>query len=160
MLKTDILAALDAAIRGEAEAQAFYRAAAENTDDPGGRAMFRELAQFEAHHQRHLEALKQSLAAGGAWVAYEGRTLSKMPAGEVTGVAAPGAHSGALEALRIAIGAEEKAEAQYRALSRSASDRVGQEMFERIAAEEADHRKLLNDQFYALSNHGVWVWGD
>jgi len=160
MLKTDILAALDAAIQGEAEAQAFYRAAAEKTDDPGGRAMFLELVEFEAHHQQHLEALKQSLSAGGAWVSYEGRTLSKVPAGEIAGTPAPGAHSGALEALRVAIGAEEKAEAQYRALSREAPDAAGREMFERMAAEEAGHRKLLDDQFYALSNHGVWVWGD
>lgn len=159
-MKTDILAALDAAIQGEAEAQAFYRAAAEKTDDPGGRAMFGELAAFEAHHEELLTALKQSLAAGQGWITYEGRTLAKVPASEVKGAPTPGAHTDALEALRLAIAAEQKAEAQYRALGRSAADRAGREMFERIAAEEALHRKLLDDQFFALTNRGVWQWGD
>ncbi len=160
MEKTDLLNALDRAIAAEKEAQSFYLAAANKTDDAGGAAMFRELAAFEAHHQEHLEALKASLRERGAWIRYPARELSKVPAAEARGRAASGEHSDALEALRLAIATEEKAEAEYKNLARQADDVNGKQMFERLAEEEAVHRKVLDDQYYALSNTGLWQWGD
>lgn len=160
MTTITLLEAIDRAIEGEAEARAFYLDAAEKTEDPGGVAMFRELADFEAHHENRLRALKASLASSGSWIAYEGRELSRTPAAEGRRDAATQGNAGALEALRIAIAAEEKAEAEYLALARSAADPRGEAMFERLASEESLHRKLLNDQYYSLANRGLWVWGD
>jgi len=65
-----------------------------------------------------------------------------------------------LEALRLAIAAEEKAESEYKKLAAHADDSNGRQMFERLAEEEAIHRKVLDDQYYALSNKGLWLWGD
>ena len=160
MEKTDLFAGLDRAIAAEKEAQAFYLGAAEKTDDAGGAAMFRELAAFEAHHQEHLEALKASLSNQGTWIQYPSRDLGKAPAGEAGGRRAAGDHADALEALRLAISAEEKAEAEYKKLAAQADDATGKQMFERLAEEEALHRKVLDDQYYALSNKGLWLWGD
>ena len=160
MEKTDLFNALDRAIAAEKEAQAFYLGAAEKTDDTGGSAMFRELAAFESHHQEHLEALKASLSARGTWIQYPTRELSKAPTAKAGGRAASGEHADALEALRLAIATEEKAEAEYKNLARQADDANGKQMFERLAEEEAVHRKVLDDQYYALSNSGLWLWGD
>lgn len=160
MERTDLLAALDGAIRAEEEARSFYQSSAEQTDDPGGAAMFRELAEFERHHKERLEVLKASLESGGSWIDYEGRVPSKIPKAEAGGRPAVGDHVGALEALQVAISAEERAEAEYRALAASAQDERGRNMFRKLAEEEAAHRKLLDDQYYALSNRGVWTWGD
>jgi rubrerythrin len=160
MERTNLFNALDRAIAAEKKAYEFYLTAADNTDDPGGAAMFRELAAFETHHREHLEALKTSLTNDGAWIQYPARELSKTPAAEASGRKAGGEHSGALEALRLAIAAEERAQAEYTALAGQADDERGKQMFTRLAAEEALHRKVLGDQYYALTNSGVWVWGD
>ena len=160
MEKTDLLNALDRAIAAEKEAQSFYLAAADKTDDAGGAAMFRELAAFESHHQEHLKALKASLNERGAWIRYPARELSRTPAAEARGRAASGDHADALEALRLAIATEEKAEAEYKNLASQADDTSGKQMFERLAEEEAVHRKVLDDQYYSLSNTGLWRWGD
>ncbi|MDF1553297.1 MAG: ferritin family protein [Deferrisomatales bacterium] len=160
MEKTDLLAALDRAITAESEAQAFYLAAADKTDDTGGAAMFRELAAFESHHREHLKALKASLNERGAWIRYPARELSKAPAAEARARAASSDHADALEALRLAIATEEKAEAEYKNLAHQADDANGKQMFQRLAEEEAVHRKVLDDQYYALSNSGLWQWGD
>lgn len=160
MEKTDVMTGIDQAIRAEAEAMAFYGAAAEKTQDAGGAAMFRELASFEASHKEHLEALKASMAAGRGGIPYPGRPLAKVF--REGGTVSKGGldHSDALDALRLAIGAEQRAEIDYRALAEAAPDRAGQEMFRRLAEEEAMHRRLLDDQYYSLTNQGVWQWGD
>jgi rubrerythrin len=160
MEKTNILEALGLAIRAEEQAEAFYAAAAEKTDDAGGKEMFRELAEFECHHKERLTQLRESLQAGGGFLRYEGRSLSKVPGAEARGRPAVGDHADALEALRLAIAAEEKAEAEYRNLARAADDEAGRRMFEKLAEEESMHRKLLDDQCYALANKGLWLWGD
>lgn len=160
MQKIDLFSALDRAIAGEKEAQSFYLAAAGRTDDPGGAAMFRELAAFESHHQEHLEALKTSLHERGIWIQYPARDFSKTPAAEAPSRAAGSEHADALEALRLAIAAEGKAESEYQRLADQADDTNGKQMFERLAEEEALHRKVLDDQYYALTNKGVWLWGD
>ena len=160
MTTIDLAEAIDRAIAAEATARAFYLEAAGKTKNPAGAAMFRELAEFEGHHEDRLKALKASLAAGGAWIAYEGRALSKTSQAEAGSRPTVKESADATDALRIAIGAEEKAEAEYKALARAAGDPNGSAMFERLAAEEAMHRKLLDDQYYALTNRGLWVWGD
>ena len=160
MEKTNLINAIDRAIAAERQAQEFYLAAAEKTDDAGGASMFRELAAFESHHQEHLEALKTSINTDGGWIQYPARNLSKVPVAEASGRKSSGEHSDALEALRLAISAEEKAEAEYTALAEQADDANGKQMFTRLAEEEALHRKVLDDQYYALTNSGLWLWGD
>ena len=61
-----------------------------------------------------------------------------------------------MNALERSIRSEEEA----RNPAREARDTSGREMFERLASEEATHRKLLDHQYYALTNRGVWLWGD
>lgn len=157
MDKAGMLAALERAIRGEEEARSYYQSAGETSLDPGGARMFRELAEFEEHHRKSLVALRASLEAGDTWIPYRER---EMPSAEGQGRPSPGDHAGALDALRIAVQAEERASAEYRHLARETSDRLGKQMFERLAAEEDLHRKLLDDQYYALANRGIWLWGD
>lgn len=160
MEKTQILGALDHAIQAETEAREFYADAATKTDDSGGAEMFRELAEFELHHRDYLERLKTSLQVSGGWIEYPAKQFSKLPAAEARGRKAVGNHSDALEALRIAIAAEERAISEYRALAEKAPDELGRKMFEKLVDEEELHRKLLDDQYYALTNKGLWLWGD
>ena len=38
------------------------------------------------------------------------------------------------------------------------TDATGQAMFRRLAEEEMMHQRILEDEFYSLSNQGVWGW--
>lgn len=151
---------LDKAIRGEEEAANFYAEAAKRTSDPSGAAMFRELTEFEKHHREHLTALRDTLQKGGTWIAYPSRELPAAKAKANAARLSDLEHADAKTALRAAIAAEEKAEADYKALAAAISSPEGKKMFTRLAEEEALHRRLLDDQLYALSNQGVWLWGD
>lgn len=160
MEKVELLASLDRAIRAEEQAHSFYQTAAQKTRDLGGAAMFQELAAFEGHHRDRLVALRDSLKKADAWIEYKGRDLSKRPTAEAAARSGVDERTDALGALRVAIEAEERAETEYRALASQTADQLGRRMFERLAQEESMHRKLLDDQYYALTNKGVWVWGD
>ena len=159
-MQTDaLIEILDRAIQAETEASEFYSSAARTTDNAGGREMFLELAAFEDHHRRHLDLLRASLASKGGFIAYPARGLER-GAEAKTSRAAAGPHDDSLTALRTAIDAEKRAEAQYREIAGKLADESGRAMFLRLAEEESMHRRILDDQYYALTNRGEWVWGD
>jgi rubrerythrin len=65
-----------------------------------------------------------------------------------------------MDALKIAVREEKKAQAYYRSMAELTKDPRGRDMYKRLASEEALHEKLLNDQYYSLHNTGLWSWGD
>ena len=58
---------LDTAIYKEIASQAFYIAGQDKTDDPGARALMKELAQEELRHAQWLEALKEKGLRDEGW---------------------------------------------------------------------------------------------
>ncbi|MEE8619236.1 MAG: ferritin family protein, partial [Dehalococcoidales bacterium] len=58
---------LDTAIYKEIASQAFYIAGQDKTDDPGARALMKELAQEELRHAQWLEALKEKGLGDEGW---------------------------------------------------------------------------------------------
>lgn len=159
MSDKELIDILERAIEEEVAAKAFYEEAARTTNDPGGRSMFMELAFFEQHHKEHLEALRDSLAAKSGFIRYPPKTIGSAAEGK-PGRPAVGPKDDILSALRTAIAAEEKAQAIYRGIADTTDDPDGKEMFSRLAEEESLHRRMLDDQYYALSNRGEWLWGD
>ena len=65
-----------------------------------------------------------------------------------------------MDALKLAIREEKKAEAYYRSMAELTKDPRGKDMYKRLAGEEELHEKILNDQYYSLHNTGIWSWGD
>ncbi len=65
-----------------------------------------------------------------------------------------------MDALKLAIREEKKAEAYYRSMAELTKDPRGKDMYKRLAGEEELHERLLNDQYYSLHNTGIWSWGD
>ncbi len=61
--RTSELTALRTAVLIEQDAIRFYERAADQTDDPAGKEMFRYLADFEREHRRVLDEEYQFLAA-------------------------------------------------------------------------------------------------
>lgn len=151
--------AIKVAIEAEKNAYQTYSKAAKMTKNPKGKDMFQQLSEFEMNHYQKLKNLLKSLESYGEWIIYEGTSFKKKKI--PLKVEQPkGKDLSDLDALKIAIREEKKAQAFYRSLSELTRDPRGRDMYKRLANEEELHEKVLNDQFYSLNNTGVWSWGD
>lgn len=157
--KREDIKAIRVAMEAEKEAHQAYAKAAKMTKNPKGKAMFQQLSEFEMNHFRKLKELLKSLEEKGEWILYEGTSLQqkKIP---LKTEKPKGEDLSDLEALKMAIREEKKAQNYYRSLLELTSDPRGKDMYKRLANEEALHEKLLNDQYYSLHNTGYWSWGD
>jgi rubrerythrin len=154
------LRAVKGAIEAEKEAYQNYSKLAKKTKDPKGRDMFQQLSEFEMNHYQRLRGLLKSLQEKREWILYEGTTLKKK-AIPLTAQKPKGQEQLTdMDALKIAIREEKKAQSYYRSMAELTKDARGKDMYKRLANEEALHEKLLNDQYYSLHNTGIWSWGD
>ena len=153
--------ALEIAMDAELKAQAFYAQAAVVVQDPRGRDLLGRLAAFEQYHYQKLAELSRSLEGNGQFIEYETQTIEQFAplagGGETAGTE--------LEALKDeaailskAIENEEIAGERYRVLAGETDDPASQDMFRKLANEELIHQRILEDEFFALSNQGVWGW--
>lgn len=153
--------ALDIAMEAELKAQAFYAQAAAEVRDPRGRDLLGRLAAFEQYHYQKLLDLSRSLQADGSFIPYEPRTVDQfMPLigqGETAGTLLDQLKSEA-DILGKAIENEKLAGERYRTLAEETTDPMGRDMFRQLAGEEMVHQRILEDEFFSLSNKGVWGW--
>jgi rubrerythrin len=152
--------ALDIAMEAELKAQAFYAQAAIEVQDPRGRDLLSRLAAFEQHHYQKLSELARSLEQQGEYIEYEGQTMEGVVpfgGGEAAGTLLDelGDEAGI---LIKAIENEKVAGERYRVLAEQTANATGRDMFRRLANEEQMHQRILEDEFYTLSNQGVWGW--
>lgn len=159
--KLGIEEAIEIAMEGERKAHAFYAEAALDVHDLAGRDLLGRLAAFEQYHYHKLAELARSLQQSGRFIAYEARTLEQF-----SPVLSRGEAAGSLleqlqdvpGILNAAIENEKLAEVRYRVLAEETDDADGQDMFRKLAAEESLHRRVLEDEFFSVSNRGVWGW--
>ncbi len=152
--------ALTIAKEAEIKAAQVYREASARATNPLGKKLLEQLADFEEYHYRKLVELEESLRTKGEFIEYEGREL-QLPSSPETGDKARELESRSMAAiLATAIDIEKAAEERYRALAERTSDPRGKAMFQKLALEEHYHYRILNDEYYALSNRGVWVWAE
>lgn len=148
------------AMEAEKDASQAYSRAAKKTTNPKGRDMFQQLSEFEMNHYRKLKDLLTSLQERGEWILYEGTSLKKKAIPLKTAKAKGQEQLTDMDALKMAIREEKKAQAHYRSMAELTKDPRGRDMYKRLADEEALHERLLNDQYYSLHNTGIWSWGD
>jgi rubrerythrin len=147
-------------MEAEKEATQFYSKASKKTKNPKGRDMLQQLSEFEMNHYQKLKGLSKSLQEKGEWILYSGTSFKKKsiplkmekPKGQE--------QLTDMDALKMAIREEKKAQAYYRSMAELTKDPRGKDMYKRLANEEALHEKVLNDQYYSLHNTGLWSWGD
>jgi len=151
--------AIKVAMGAEKDAYQAYSKASKKTKNLKGRDMFRQLSEFEMNHYQKLKELLKSLQEKGEWILYEGTTLKKtIPL--KTEKAKGQEQLTDMDALKMGIREEKKAQAYYRSMAELTKDPRGKDMYKRLASEEALHEKVLNDQYYSLHNTGLWSWGD
>jgi rubrerythrin len=153
--------ALDIAMDAELKASAFYAQAAVEIEDPQGRDLLGRLAAFEQHHYEKLAELARSLQETGQFIEYETRTVDQfMPVvgrGETAGTLMEQLKDAA-GILSKAIENEKLAGERYRVLAEGTVEPTGQDMFRKLANEEKIHQRILEDEFFSLSNQGTWGW--
>jgi len=152
--------AVRVAMEAEKEAYQAYSKAAKMTKNPRGKDMFQQLSEFEMNHYQKLKGLLKSLEEKGEWILYEGTSLKNKKIPLKTEKPKGQEQLTDLDALRIAVREEKKAQAYYRSMAELTKDPRGKDMYKRLAGEEELHEKLLNDQYYSLHNTGIWSWGD
>jgi len=148
------------AMEAEKDASQAYSKAAKKTTNPKGRDMFQQLSEFEMNHYRKLKDLLTSLQEKGEWILYGGTSLKKKTIPLKTPKPKGQEQLTDMDALKIAIREEKKAQVHYRSMAGLTKDPRGRDMYKRLAEEEALHERLLNDQYYSLHNTGIWSWGD
>ena len=158
--KREDIEAIKVAMEAEKNAYQTYSKAAKNTKNPKGRNMFQQLSEFEMNHYQRLKDLLKSLQEKGEWILYGGTSLKKKTIPLKVEKPKGQEQLTDMDALKIAVREEKKAQAYYRSMAELTKDPRGRDMYKRLAGEEALHEKLLNDQYYSLHNTGLWSWGD
>ncbi|MGD9002692.1 MAG: ferritin family protein, partial [Anaerolineae bacterium] len=124
----NFLDAIRLASEAEERAAAFYDEAAQKTENPLGRELLEQLADFERYHHTQLLALEDSLCNDGACIIYEGRDLEFPVPDEVEEIQKADKMS-AMGIIEAAIEIKRKAEKRYAALAEQTTDSNGQAMF-------------------------------
>ncbi len=155
-----LLEAIDIAMEAEANARNFYQKALETVTNERGRDLLKQLADFEQGHFDRLFELKESLTTKGEFIDYVGTSFKRDKNvteihGKITGK-----KDDILDILRVAIDSEERARDAYIGFSENIGDPKGKEMFKKLAQEEELHWKILNDEFYNITNNEIWTWGE
>ncbi len=146
----DPLRALEIAISREKGAHDFYVHLSQNLDEERIRNKFKYLASVEHDHFDQLFALYERLASGASPTIDEKESeISINVESDI----------GAEEALDLAISAEDKAYQFYRSAARKANSERAVEMFEYLAAEELEHKRLLSvDRAADRGGRGHFQW--
>lgn len=146
----DPLRALEIAISREKGAHDFYVHLSQNLDTDRIRNKFKYLASVEHDHFDQLFALYERLASGVS------PTIDKKESEISVNV---DSDIGSEEALNLAISAEDKAYQFYRSAARKANNERAVEMFEYLASEELEHKRLLSvDRAADRGGTGHFQW--
>jgi len=153
--------ALDIAMEAELKAQAFYARAAVQVQDRRGRDLLGRLAAFEQYHYQKLAELAASLQKDGQFIDYEMQAMTAfaplVAAGETAG-STLGELADQAAILTKAIENEKMAGESYAVLAERTANAAGRAMFQNLANEERLHQRILEDEFFSLSNQGSWTW--
>ena len=153
-----VMEAIDVAMAAEQKASAFYATAAIRVSSAKGKQLFQQLSEFEQGHYNSLVELKSSLAGKGCFISYAGTSFAPIPVEGANLEISGEEKTDIAEILTMAIKNEKSAGDAYTKLAAEVDDPAGVEMFKRLAEEEAHHARILEDQFYDISNKGMWTW--
>jgi rubrerythrin len=152
----EVCDALGKALELETEGRQFYVACAKNTLNADGQAMFKYLADEE---QKHYDKVKEIFRAEHerGWCLHQ-KGIEGSPASGVFERNVPGGNldrgSDALDALNVAIRAEDNSIALYQYLAMNASAKESRDIFLRLAAEEKRHRIILETEVEFITGTG------
>ena len=135
---------LETAMYKEIASQAFYEATQGKVQDPGAKALMKELAEEEVKHSQWLRKLKEEGVAKGRW--HREKVPNLMISEHLTGAdTIEGA--GLQETLVFAMKREQQAVEFYSQMMSIMRDESAKHLCERFVQEELRH-KLKLESFY------------
>ena len=155
MSKIDDL--LNEAMNAEAKAQTFYTDASNKAQSQAGKKLFKELADFEGKHYERLKGIIDTRNQGNVLKASPAPDLMQDVKSEIEGEVEPNKDE-IVDVINIAIAAEKDAQLKYREIAEMIEEPEGKAIFNNLAEEEYKHQRILEDQFYHMSNKGTIIW--
>lgn len=158
-MKGNVDELLIVALESELLANRFYKDAAMKAESSTAKKFFKELAEYE---MKHYDNIKEIIEKRESKKKIEKMNIEKMKEKikpEVKGEFEPN-KSEIADIISIAIESEKKAYERYKRLSEKIDDVEGKKIFETLAEEERKHQRILEDEFYNISNKGLIIWGD
>ena len=148
---------LNEAMNAEAKAQTFYTDASNKAQSQAGKKLFKELADFEGKHYERLKGIIDTRNQGNVLKASAAPDLMPDIKSEIEGEIEPNKDE-IVDVLNIAIAAEKDAQVKYREIAEMIEEPEGKAIFNNLAEEEYKHQRILEDQFYHMSNKGTIIW--
>jgi rubrerythrin len=133
------------AMEREIKAKQFYLDASSKAISTAAKKLFEELAEFEQHHYDKLKQIIESRKHGQQIMdATTGNTLKSVKP-EVEGEIEANKNE-IVNVLHLAIEAEKQAQDRYIKIANLFLDDTGKQVFHRLAEEERNHQRILEDQ--------------
>jgi len=144
------------AMNSELEAKKFYIDASNKAQSKSGKKLFRELAEFEENHYNRVRKIIK--LHNNKLELEESITKKDIPVvnSEVEGEFEPNKDE-IVTVINLAIESEKKAQERYKKIADMIDDE-GKNIFQNLSLEEKNHQKILEDEFYQLSNKGTIIW--
>lgn len=144
------------AMNSEIEAKKFYLNASLKTRSKNGKKLFEELAEFELNHYERIKKIIESrhnnLELNDFGLTQEVPTIRS----EIDGEIEPNKDE-IVTVINLAIKAEKKAQERYEKIAEMYDDE-SKKIFQNLAQDEKNHQRILEDEFYQLSNKGTIIW--
>ena len=147
------------ALNSEIEAEKFYKNASLKAQSNAGKSLFSKLAEFEQNHYSRVKKIIESRDNGLKIEKPDYCHDDLKVESEVEGEFEPN-KSEIATVISLAIESEKKAQVRYRTIAEMFDDEVGKNIFYDFEREEKNHQKILEDEFYHLSNRGTIIWGE
>jgi rubrerythrin len=145
------------AMDSEIKSKQFYKEASMKAKSQAGKKLFQELAEFEQNHYERIKAIIESRNQGlEIKDSVQGHTTHAIRA-EIEGEIEANKDEVITE-IHLAIESEKNAQLRYQRIAEIIDDDEGKQIFKRFVEEERNHQKILEDQFYHISNKGTIVW--
>lgn len=145
------------AMKSELEAKNFYINASNKAQSQAGKNLFKELAEFEQNHYDKVKNIIESLENEiDINISAEEQNIKHIQS-EVDGEFEPNKDE-IVTVINLAIEAEKNAQMRYEKISSMFEKEESRKIFDNLAQDERNHQKILEDQFYQLSNKGTIIW--
>lgn len=144
------------ALESELMAKQFYERAKKKASSKTAKDFFQNLADFEQGHFNRIKRIidMRIKSLGLDSIEPEGTEIIKKS--EVEGEIEPNKDEIA-DVLMLAIDAEKDANKRYLEIANRIGDPAGKKIFDSLAEAERTHQRILEDEFFSLSNNGKFL---
>lgn len=155
--KENVNALLHEAMESERKAMEFYKNASSKAKSHVGKQFFNELAEFEHNHYQKVKHIIE-LHKEGLSIEITSKEQPIPSIGpEVKGEIESNCDE-IVDVIHLAIESEKSAQHRYIQIANMFDDKGAKHIFNTLATDEKNHQKILEDQFYHLSNKGTIIW--